>query len=59
MNCAYMIVELRVYDSTGCLLLQSNIDTNRLIEVNTSNWSNGIYQVVIPEIGTQTVIINR
>ncbi len=51
--------ELRIYDATGRVMQQSNINTSGVIEINTSNWSNGIYHVVIPSVGQKSIFINR
>jgi len=51
--------ELRIYDTTGRMVQQTKINTSRIIELNTSEWANGLYQVIILGVGQQSVVINR
>jgi len=51
--------ELSIYDATGRMVQQTKINTSGIIELNTSEWANGLYQVIILGVGQQSVVINR
>ncbi len=50
--------ELIVVDATGRVVFTQRIITSGVYELNTSSWSSGLYQVVVPTIGTQQLMID-
>jgi 1,4-alpha-glucan branching enzyme len=50
--------ELIVTDATGKIIIREKLLTTGTFRLNTSLWSAGIYQIVVPSVGTRTLVID-
>jgi hypothetical protein len=49
--------ELMVFDATGTLIFRMVVMASGVFELNTSAWSSGLYQIVVPSVGSQQLVI--